>query len=231
MEHTARFLRAGTGLLVLALAAQLHASTTITLTLGGSISDYHSYTYTDADGTQHTEYSGPYPATVSGGSYGSGAAVFVMCYDINITAYLGSNYNGIFELPSAPDEIEAAYLQKQLASLGGYDAPVSVSGPYSMAVWQLLDGSSQNPAPFALDPAAAALVQAAQQAYANGTWTQAMAANYPFWAPTPIGTTQRFGFVLGEAPQSGDITTIPEPASLLPMAAGFGVLLALRRKR
>ena len=100
-----------------------------------------------------------------------------------------------------------------------------------MAIWQLMDGSSQNPVPFALDPAAAALVQAAQQAYANGTWTQAMAASYAFWAPTPLSTTQRFGFVLGEAPVSGDITTTPEPASLLPVVAGFAVVLALRRKR
>lgn len=107
----------------------------------------------------------------------------------------------------------------------------TISGPISMAVWQLMDPSSQNPAPFALDPAAAVYVSQAEDAYDSGTWTQADAASYAFWEPAPITTTQRFGFVYGQPPDPSDITTLPEPGSLVPMAAGFAVVLALRRKR
>ena len=214
---------------MLALAAQSHA-TTIILTMDGNLNNYHSYTYTDADGTTHQEYTGPYPVTLSGGSYGSGAAAYVMCYDINLSAYVGHSYDGILVLPTETAEIEAAYLLKELADDGGYSANVqTISGPIAMAVWQLMDSSSQNPATFKLDPAAASFVTAARNAYSNGTWTEAMAANYAFWLPTPTSTTQRFGFVAGQAPTAGDITT-PEPASLALMAAGFVVVLALRRK-
>jgi hypothetical protein len=218
------------GLLALALVAQSHA-TTINLTMADSMDDYHSYTYYDVLDNEHTLPSGPYPATLSGGSYGSGVGVFVMCYDINIDAYVGATYPGIMVLPTTEAEIEAAYLQKELADDGGfYGAPLSESGPISMAVWQLMDPSSQNPAPFPLDPLAAAYVSQAENAYLSGDWTQADAANYAFWEPTPIGTTQRFGFVFGQAPLSSDITG-PEPGSLVLMAAGFAVVLALRRKR
>ena len=210
------------GLLALALVAQSHA-TTINLTMADSMSDYHSYTYYDV-GIAYTEPTGPYPATLSGGSYGSGVGVFVMCYDINIDAYVGATYAGIMVLPTTEAEIEAAYLQKELADDGGfYGAPLSESGPISMAVWQLMDPSSQNPAPFPLDPLAAAYVSQAENAYLSGDWTQADAANYAFWEPTPIGTTQRFGFVFGQAPLSSDITT-PEPASLVLLLLG-GVLM------
>ena len=210
------------GLLALALVAQSHA-TTINLTMADSMDDYHSYTYYDV-GIAYTEPTGPYPATLSGGSYGSGVGVFVMCYDINIDAYVGATYAGIMVLPTTEAEIEAAYLQKELADNGGfYGAPLSESGPISMAVWQLMDPSSQNPAPFPLDPLAAAYVSQAENAYLSGDWTQADAANYAFWEPTPIGTTQRFGFVFGQAPLSSDITT-PEPASLVLLLLG-GVLM------
>jgi hypothetical protein len=218
------------GLLALALVAQSHA-TTIYLTMADSMSDYHSYTYYDL-GIAYTLPTGPYPATLSGGSYGSGVGVFVMCYDINIDAYVKATYAGIMVLPTTEAEIEAAYLQKELADKGGfYGADVdTISGPISMAVWQLMDPSSQVPTPFALDPAAAAYVSQAEDAYSGGTWTQADAAKYAFWMPTPITATQRFGFVFGQAPQSSDIST-PEPGSLVLMAAGFAVVLALRRKR
>ena len=217
------------GLLALALVAQSHA-TTINLTMADSMNDYHSYTYYDL-GIAYTVPTGPYPATLSGGSYGPGVVVFVMCYDINIDAYVGAKYAGIMVLPTTEAEIEAAYLQKELADDGGfYGAPLSESGPISMAVWQVMDPSSQNPAPFPLDPLAAAYVSQAENAYLSGDWTQADAANYAFWEPTPIGTTQRFGFVFGQAPLSSDITG-PEPGSLVLMAAGFAVVLALRRKR
>jgi hypothetical protein len=218
------------GLLALALVAQSQA-TTIYLTMADSMSDYNSYTYYDSDGNEHTLPTGPYPSTLSDGSYGSGVEVFVMCYDINIDAYVGDTYAGIMVLPTTPAEIEAAYLQNELANDGGFYADVNtISGPISMAVWQLMDPSSQVPTPFALDPAAAFYVSQAEDAYLSGTWTQADAANYAFWEPTPITMTQRFGFVYGQAPQPGDITN-PEPGSLVLMAAGFAVVLVLRRKR
>jgi hypothetical protein len=126
-----QFLKAGTssigiiaariavlGLLALALVAQSQA-TTIYLTMADSMSDYHSYTYYDSDGNEHTLPPGPYPATLSDGSYGSGVEVFVMCYDINIDAYVGATYAGIMVLPTTPDEIEAAYLQNEWRTMVG----------------------------------------------------------------------------------------------------------------
>jgi len=219
------------GLLLLGLAAQSYANT-IVLTLAGNLSDYHSYTYTGVDGKTHDEYTGPYPAILSGGSYGDGGAAFVMCFDINLDAVVGKPYDGIFVLPTEEAEFEAAYLLNKLANLGGYNADVqTISGPIGMAIWQLMDPSSQNPAPFALDPAAASLVAEAQNAYLGGAWTETDAANYALWEPTPIDTTQRFGFVSGQAPPPSDIDPVPEPASAVLMAAGFGVVLALRRNR
>jgi len=40
--------------------------------MADSMDDYHSYTYYDVLDNEHTLPSGPYPATLSGGSYGSG---------------------------------------------------------------------------------------------------------------------------------------------------------------
>lgn len=212
------------GLLALALVAQSQA-TTIYLTMAPSMSYYHSYTYYDIIGDPNTLPTGPYPSTLSDGSYLSGVEVFVMCYDINMDAYVGATYAGIMELPTTPAEIEVAYLQKELAADGGFNADVqTISGPISMAVWQLMDPSSQFPAPFPLDPAAAFYVSQAEGAYLNGNWTQADAASYAFWAPVPITTTQRFGFVFGQAPQPSDITTLPEPGSLVLFLLG-GVLI------
>jgi hypothetical protein len=211
------------GLLALALVAQSQA-TTINLTMAPSMSDYHSYTYYDL-GVGYSLPTGPYPATLSDGSYLSGVEVFVMCYDINMDAYVGATYAGIMELPTTPAEIEVAYLQKELAADGGFNANVqTISGPISLAVWQLMDPSSQNPAPFPEDPAAAFYVSQAEDAYLSGNWTQADAANYAFWAPVPITTTQRFGFVYGQAPVPSDITTLPEPGSLVLFLLG-GVLI------
>jgi len=214
------------GLLALALVAQSHA-TTIYLTMADSMSDYHSYTYYDVLDNAHTLPTGPYPATLSGGSYGSsGVGVYVMCYDINMDAYVKATYAGIMVLPTTETEIEAAYLQKELADDGGFDADVdTISGPISMAVWQLMDPSSQVPTPFVLDPAAAAYVAEAEYAYTSKKWTQADAANYAFWMPTPITTTQRFGFVFGQRPLPSDITT-PEPGSLVLFLLGGVLMLA-----
>jgi hypothetical protein len=226
------------GLLALALVAPSHA-TTISLKLTGDINNsdvypYYTYTYTDIYGNTHTEgeYTGPYPATVSGGSYGTGQGIFVMCYDINMEAFIGETYTGIMVMPTTVPEIEAAYLQSKLATYedptpdGGFGALLSVSGPISMAVWQLMAPSSQvpTPKPFGLGPAAAAWVAEADNAYLSGNWTQADADEYAFWMPTPINMTQRFGFVYGQPPQPSDITT-PEPGSLVMFLLG-GVLLA-----
>jgi hypothetical protein len=243
MENIMRLLNAGTwscgriaartlwlGLAVVMMAAQVHA-TDIILTMDANWSDYHEYTYTDAEGEQVTLPTGPYPVTISGGSYGSaGVDLLVMCYDINLDAYTGASYNGVFVLPSDAGEIEAAYLQSKLVALGGYDANIeTVSGPISLAIWQLTDPYSVNPAPFNEDPAAQAWVIQAQNAYLSGAWTFTDATRFPLWQPTPVGSTQRFGFLEGQAPLPSDV--VPEPGSLVLIAAGLGLVLAARWKR
>jgi len=115
---------------------------------------YHSYTYYDVLSNAHTLPSGPYPATLSGGSYGSGVGVYVMCYDINIDAYVGATYAGIMVLPTTVPESRRP-TQKELADKGGLARTWIHQWPISNGRLAVMDPSSQVPTPFALDPAAA----------------------------------------------------------------------------
>ena len=201
-------------------------STTIILTMDPNIGNYHHYDYTDADGSSHGEYTGPYPATLSGGGYGSGVRVFVNCFDINVNVYTGASYNGYMMLPESPTDLAAAYLEKKMFEAGTYNAPTSVTGPLAMAIWQLENPSSVNPAPFPFDAAAAPLVTEALNAVATRAWTAADAVYYTMWIPTPLGSAQRFGLVLGPEPSPHDL--VPEPESVLLIVGGLVMLIGAR---
>lgn len=216
------------GLLFLALAlTSLARAGLITITLDSNYpADYHSYTYTsNVTGKTYTEPTGPYPAILTGGIYGSGTPGYVVCFDMNVDTYVGQPYSGSLVTPSGTVQLEVAYLMAQLSQLGAYFAPVAtVSGPISTAIWQLENSSSASPInPFPADPAAQPWISAAQTAVANHTWTAAMAAQYPFWSPDVGVVSQRFGIV----------QVAPEPGSLALVGAsliGLGFLLRKRLK-
>ncbi len=221
-------------ILTLYLAAAISGTaraTTILITLDGNWADYHQYSYTDTDGNPHSGIpSGPYLATLSGGTFVSAAAQ-VFCYDFNVDTYIGQTYSGILVIPTTQADIEAAYLENLVQQEGGYNADIeSQSGPISMAIWYLENPSSVNPTPFAVDQTTAALVAQAQNAILNGSWTAAMADNYPIWIPDTPGSSQRFGIMLGPQFGPGDVDPpAPEPGTVW-LLGGGGLLLILSRK-
>lgn len=214
-------------------AASLNAfGSTVYITLDSNYpTNYLSYTYTDSSNNTHTLPTGPYPSTLSGGLYVAGDTYYVWCYDFNVDTYVGVQYSGYLAAPTTPEEVESAYLEDQVIQLFGYPSPpasqdtiyAADTGPYAMAIWQLMNPSSYNPAPFAEDPAAQALITQAQTAFQNGTWTLADADNYTIWIPDDLSSSQRFGLIA----INGDV---PEPASYLLIGAGLAVLVAIRRK-
>jgi hypothetical protein len=198
----------------------------VTVTLDPNFpGDYHTYSYT-VNGTTYTEYTSPYMATLTGGAYGTGVLAYVACFDINIDTYVGETYDGSLTLPGNNKvQDEVSYLMAQLSNLGGYNAPVSVSGPISMAIWQLELPSSLNPTPFVEDPNAQPWVTAAQNAVNSGAWTEADANLYPYWSPDAGVSAQRFGIEELYGPGSA-----PEPGSLaLVGSALIGLSLLLRK--
>ena len=211
------------GLVLLALAlVSVARAGSIKLTLDPNYpSDYHFYTYT-VGGQNYTLPTGPYPAILSGGKYGTGTLAYLICFDINVDTYVGSTYTGSLVTPTDTTQLEVSYLMAQLSHLGGYDAPVnSVSGPISMAIWQLENPSSVNPKAFVQDPAAQPWVNAAVTAVSSGQWAAADAAQYPFWSPDNLSSSQRFGIV----------STIPEPATCALVGASLISLGLFFRKR
>lgn len=213
-------------LLFLALALMgLARASEVTVVLDSNFPGaYHTYSYT-VNGTTYTEYTSPYIATLSGGVYGTATQAYLACFDINIETYVGTAYTGTLTLPNNDTvQMEVSYLMAQLTNLGGYYAPVSTSGPIAMAIWQLEDPSSKNPAPFVPDPAAQPWITAAQKAVSSGAWTEADANQYPYWTPDSNESAQRFGI-------EELIEPAPEPASLALVGSSLIGLSLLLRKR
>ena len=207
-------------------AVSVHAAT-IVVTLDSNWSDYHEYSYTATDQSSHTVPTGPYIATFTGGSFTS-STVYLFCLDFNIDTPVGQPYNGNLLYPTTQADIESAYLENKVLQGGGYTSDVQgLSGPVSMAIWTLEDPSSANPAPFPVDPTTAGLIAEAQNAYLDGSWTASMAAAFPIWMPDTIGSSQRFGVMLGPQFTTTDVTPEPGSASLFGIA---GLLLFAFRK-
>ena len=211
------------GLVLLALAlVSVARAGSINLTLDPNYpSDYHFYTYT-VGGQNYTLPTGPYPAILSGGKYGTGTLAYLICFDINVDTYVGQTYAGSLVTPTDTTQLEVSYLMAQLSHLGGYYAPVNtVSGPISLAIWQLENPSSVNSTPFVLDPTAQVWVDAAVNAVQSDQWTVEMAAQYPFWSPDNLSASQRFGIV----------DTVPEPTTCALVGASLISLGLFFRKR
>jgi hypothetical protein len=212
---TNRWIRTALVLLgCLCLSGGFAVADTVTITLTGSLSDYHSF---------GGETTGPYPALLNGGSFHN-IPIFVFCFDIHNVDYIGQAYSGILGVPTTEQEIEAAYLEHLAFAGGGFAGPVNtLTGPISFAIWDLMLPSSKsgNKTPPALESLAIGFEAEAIAAYQSGQWTKADAAAYPIFTPDDT-TSQRYGF----------FSPVPEPSSILlfgsaaMLAAGF-----LRRRR
>jgi len=212
-------------------------ATTILVTLDSNWSDYHEYSYTATNQNSYTLPTGPYVGTFTGGSFGS-STVYLFCLDFNVDTYIGQTYSGYLVDPSTEAAIESAYLENKVLQAGGYNSDVqSISGPISMAIWTLENPSSVKPDPFPVDPTTAALIAEAQTAYLDGSWTASMAAAFPMWIPDTLGSSQRFGVMLGPQFTTTDIDSpAPEPgtASLFGIAGllflASGKLYSIRKR-
>ena len=164
------------------------------------------YNYTDVYGVAQTDIAiGPYSATLNGGGYNN-TAVYLFCYDFNSPTYIGTAYNGTMDVvtdftgPTRTAMMEASYLIYELAAAGMNNAPLSVKGAISLAIWEIMNPSSNTAlSQFPTDPAALPYEAAAATVVANGTWTIADAMLYPVWVPDNP-SIQRFGIVVAGSP-------------------------------
>lgn len=207
-------------LVALSLTVAAHAET---VTLDSNFGNYHAYNYVGG-----LEYVGPYPGFMGGGGYIDGVWYYLFCLDINVPTNIGVTYQGSIKMPTTKAELAMTYLMDRVFNLGGYAADVNtIGGPFSMAIWEVMNPSSINPAAFVHDPAAATLVLEANNAVENLDWTSEDAAKYAIWVPNDLHSAQRFGLVAIPPPP----TPTPEPSTMAMLGSSLiGVYFWRRRK-
>ena len=197
---------------------------TVLLTLDPNFpTDYEFYSYTDTAGQAQSDIPvAPYITTLSGGSYNN-ALAYTFCYDLESPTSVGSAYPGTLEFLTDTATLESTYLLNQLNEDGLMNASLAVRGAISLAIWQIMNPSSDTGvANFPADPAAQPYITSAVNAVATGAWNAADSALYPTWVPNDP-SIQRFGVVMnGETPA-------PEPATVVIVGMVL-IVLSYRRR-
>jgi len=218
------------GLLSVALAPALHANTALILD-PNFYTDYSFYSYTDVYGVSNNNIPvGPYIANLNGGGYNN-SAVYLFCLDYFSPTDVGTPYSGNvepivdFSDPEFTELMQASFLMNELQVLGGINAPLAERGAISMAVWEIMNPSSNTgETPFPADPAAKPWEALAASEVSSGMWTVADTAEYPVWVPDASNpNVQRFGLVIQ------GVSPVPEPGGLIMGASALLGIWVLRR--
>jgi len=214
--------------LMAALSAALLAST-IQFGLLGDPDQSYTFTRTDTP-VANSEYpyaqvtvpAGPYPGYL-GANVPADQYLF-FCLNFLKTATFGASYLGSLTPPGTPQQLEAAYLAAEMASVGGAKASLqSYKGPLSMAIWQIMDPTAGD---VPRDPAAQPYVTAATEAYDRGILSPADFPNTWVFVPND-SKIQSFMTVAPSTPPFQQLSQeegglgVPEPASILLIGGGL----------
>jgi hypothetical protein len=165
---------------------------------------------------------GPYSGSLE--QNGTTVDGYFFCISYTKTANWDTSYTGSVVDPSTPKELEAAFLDSQLLSLGGASASLgNYLGPISMAIWQIM-----NPGSVPLDPAAQPFVSLAQNAYTSGQLNADMFSNTSIFVPNNPNI-QSFMLLTGGGLHSSP--AVPEPGPLVMMGCGMLLIGIVRRRR
>jgi len=172
---------------------------------------------------------GPDTATLT---HSLGTVFFCLDGDLGVT--FDTNYSGTITSPTGEKQTEAAFLAGYAiwqASVHNYLDPVAeLYGPTSFAIWQIMGTLNGRPE----DPAAQALVEMAENAYANGLIPATFASHVSIFNPSNT-SVQRFitvycdTNVLTAASQlssSAANAQAPEPATFAMIGGALMVLFA-----
>ena len=215
--------------LLAALAAVLSAST-IHFGLLGDPNQYYNFTRTDQP-VPDSEYpyaqvtvpAGPYPGYL--GKNVPADQYLFFCLDFMQTVPFGSSYPGSLQPVGTPQQLEAAYLAAEMASLGGESASLQqYRGPISMAIWQIMDSASGD---VPRDPAAQPYVTEAIRAYNSGELSPEDFPNT--WILVPHEKKIQSFMTVGsptapfpnEPQQDQDV---PEPGGILLIGSGLALI-------
>jgi len=188
------------------------------LTFGIGSDPHQNYTFTPVGSSQSVTLDvGPYSAYIEENGVKTWGEYF--CISYTKTANWNTVYSGQVIDPSTQQQVEAAYLDSQLATMGGVNATLAAKGAISMAIWQIMGPGGAIP----IDPAAQTYVQQAQNLFSQGAITAAMFTSTDIFVPNQCNV-QSFMLMTTGAPT-------PEPGPIVLVLTGAVLLGIVRHKR